>query len=155
MEARRSMAREMHMYHQEGSTYGFRQQIGCGRDRTRFFSLEDTDNDVRALCAAALRMCGENAIEAAADLSVRETNSYGMPLPVAPDALLHDIAETRRVLDALRLARIDYGMAFKGHSLAAYALDCGTEHCGLVDDGKGTGGRLLAVRWKPNYVGAY
>ena len=135
-----------HEYHQQLSSFRFRRYLGDGRGGVRYYSLEDTCGDVRALAKAAEALAKENNVDVSVTLSATRFNKQGWPLPPTREDLEHDVAATRHLLDVLRLAHIDISQ-IQGHSLGAYALDLGTEWCAL------TGDNLVRCHWRQPYVG--
>ena len=139
-----------YQYHMELSRRSFRQSVGNGRNGTSYFDLEAGDAEVRRLHAAACALAKENGIDVASGgLCERERTAAGCLLPPTPEQLRQNIAATRRVLDALRLARVDYREQLGGSfSLAGYLLDSPSWDCQILDNEK-----LIACRWQENYVG--
>lgn len=134
-------------YHTLLSTYAFRNNLGRGRERCRYYTLEDADGDVRGLVRDALRLADESGIDVAADLAEVRVNSFGCPLPITAAELRHNAEVCRRVLDALRHCHVDFTQ-LTGHSLAAYVLDADSEWCRILP-----ADRLVRCHWRENFVG--
>lgn len=133
-----------HEYHHELSDYAFRSNLARGRGNARYFTFDDCDYAIRALHDAAVSLARENGVDVADGLT-----PLGWSTPSADD-LRQNIAATRRVMDALRFARVDYESALKGRfSLSGFLLDAGTWHCQILEAEK-----IVACRWNPNFVGA-
>lgn len=136
-------------FHRELSTYSFRQWLGTGRNRTRYFSLADADEDLRNLHAAALALAKEHNIDIADTLPERRLAPQGWHAEPTCDEVRQVAEATRRVMETLRRMRVDYTERLGGkYSLAGYVLDADSWHCTILDnDG------LIACRWQENYTG--
>ena len=134
-----------HEYHHELSDYAFRANLSRGRNSTRYYTFDDADMALRGLHDAAVALAKENGVAVASD----GLTPLGWSTPNA-DELRQNIAATRRVMDALRFARVDYESALKWRfSLSGFLLDAGTWCCQMLEAEK-----VVACRWNPNYVGA-
>lgn len=134
----------MHEYHGELSDYAFRANLARGRNSTCYYSFDDCDMALRGLHVAAVALAKESGVDVATD----GLTPLGWSMPSA-DELRQNIAATRRVMDALRFAHVDYASLQGRFSLSAFLLDADTWCCQILEAEK-----IVACRWNPNYVGA-
>lgn len=139
----------MYQFHNDLSRYSFRQWLGTGRNRTRYFELSDGDEDLRSLHKAAVALAKEHGIDVADTLPERRRTPQGWFGEPTCDELRQVAAEVRRVMETLRRMHVDYMERLGGRfALAGYLLDSPSYHCTILDNDK-----LICCRWQENYVG--
>ena len=139
----------MFEYHQILSSYRFRRNLGTGINRTRYYTIDSADGDIRDLYRAAVGVAREHSVSVADNgLCEPRRNEQGWIVAPSGADVRANAKATRRLLDTLRASRIDLQELGTGYSLAAYVLDADSFCCRILDDE----GKVMC-RWADPYVG--